>query len=434
MQSLFEQLRHGDAPAEDGDQSELTLEDFDLASLRRIRVVADEITTELDALNALHRDDFESADMYHRVRYAHAHRHSKLRKEHRRLLEQIGQGAHRHGMALGSDMEKRQKKAEGVSDTAMIEIFKRDNEVASHRKAWDSNDFEQVVELASQRIEALAYAPSLYDYEGVQELCSNLQRRSEAYHAMKLVSLALADLKRAYELVTETTGFHRHTEAHIAKNSDLEASHIGGLEIAAHKTKRSAGDALDDRAFKRQRQIREQSQTPSAGFLSLSLELLLNISEWFDPADRIRLANTCRELRRVPHLWQQLVFKRIKQTLRVGWHRDTIEACVAAIETCQRRSHGTLTSVVLKGYILPDMLGPIFKALRSNPLSLQYLAIPTMQQELCYRELYRLCPNLLGVDIRINARHSSDGVLYGLVSRHSLGPSTSLFPSTPMPF
>lgn len=430
MGVLFEHLRPLDSDVAET-TAEPAAEDFDLTTLRLLRSTSDQMYEAIADVDSTFREDFENEQNFREALRFRQRELQGLQRRRRELIDRVSNGAYNYGFRDGvsvpdADMKERQRTAEAVSDSALILISREDRETVTHKEAWDAHHFEKVVELASQEIEQHTSAPSRGDREGVQQLCIHLHRRSQAYHAMQLLSLALTDLNRAYQLAAE---FGVHSVAH----AELSLRSRAGAPMTQYG-KRPAGDTDGGSITKKPKQDSSRQVARPIGILSLSTELLLIVSDFVEPADRIRLANSCRELRRIPQLWQQLVFKRIRQTLRVGWHHDTIGACVAAIATCQRRSHGTLTSVILKGYILPNDLEPIFEVLRTNSHSLRYLAIPTLDQERCYRGLYQQCPNLVGIDIRINHRHSSDSALFGLVEKHNLGPTTSLFPISSMPF
>ena len=427
-------------PDEDDAIEDSTYLDFNTNDAQELRTVVQELSTVRETLNRLRRSDFEFEDFYDQERRRLLDLSSLLQREVRSLENRLSDGFHpRERVPFPRpDMSARQRAAEAVADPNLIAISRAHNEATTLGAAWDQHDYEKVVELATQCIERLADAPARNDYEGVQRLSLNLRWRFRAYQAMKLFSLAMADANRVFELLSNSD-----TKMEASVQSSFESSAQGDTTDQRDATHQSDGERpkrlLSDDSSEVARKRRKENDssvvpTRASAMFGLSAELVLVIADFLEPLDRIHLANSCRELRRLPQLWQQLVFWRVKQTLRVGWHRDTVEACVTAIETCQRRSHGALTSVMLKGFILPDDLHSILDALRPSSRTLKYLAIPTLDQSRCYYDLYRMCSALSGIDVRINHRHSTDSALFGLVERQHLGRVTSLFPSSEMPF
>lgn len=333
-----------------------------------------------------------------------------------------------------------------------------DSPPTSLHEAWARKDYESVVELASCSIEQLASTPTRNDLDGVQQLCTALRYRFKAYKAMTLYSLAVADADRVMNLLSEfdvdvnfddsqspistpaTSGpapsttsapdpDDKHSE--IATSSSRPASGRRSARLTQQGQKRSASDSLTEEKAKRikgkkptkRRLVRRASEM----LINFPVELILTIAELLDAVDRIRLASTRHDWRHIPQLWQALEFKRVCNTTSKGWGRDTVDAAVAAIETCQRRSHGTLSRVVLKGFVTSHAATQILEALRPSSATLKDLAIPAMDQKLCFEQLYQFCPNLEGIDIRIDMAPGYD------VNIETLARYTSLFTLAKLP-
>ncbi|SPC66397.1 uncharacterized protein UHOD_08500 [Ustilago sp. UG-2017b] len=325
--------------------------------------------------------------------------------------------------AIGSPQDA-QRTVGILSPIAPREKRDGDNPLES---AWRRNDLEKVIELASLSIEEHAAAPTRGDHEGVRRLCANLRCRFKAYQAMKLFSLAVADAERVLHLVA-TYGDDLDTDMQSLFGNKPE----GALATQAQEgsLKRRAADELSTNTTKRPRRNAEP-QVHMPAIFRLSTELICSIADFIEPADRIRLANSCRQFRKIPQLWRQLVFRRAHKVPKEGWHRDTIDACITAIQTCQRRSYGALRSVELRGYINSGSLTTVFDALRPSFSTLKFLAIPAMDQKLCYNHLYQHCANLAGIDVRFNHRDSVSS--YSPLPEVHMADKYSFFPPSQMP-
>ena len=387
---------------------------------------AQEIDTVEEVLECLDPNDFETDSAFDE-------RQEELRRIHRSfeqdrddiegwLLEGDNPRGTVYYIPVEMPMRLRQQAAELAEEVHSTAVSRTINHAANIKEAWDENDYEKVIELASRNIEEHASASKNYDYDGVQQLCANLQCRFKAYQAMKLFSLAAADANRAFELLAEF-GVDSSVNLGLSQRSSTET--FSASQKDPHGRKR-VGNGSGATESKRRRIGSDGSTASPPTIFSLLPDLLLRVSEFLQPEDRIHLANTCAEFRKIPELWQHLVFRRIRSTLRVGWHRDTIDACVAAIDTCQRRSHGALISVALKGFILPEHLESIFEALRGSLRTLKFVGIPTADQIRCYRELYSQCRSLTGVDVRLYHRHSDD--TSRLIEYKQLGNLLHVFP------
>lgn len=306
-------------------------------------------------------------------------------------------------------------------------------------EAWARNDLEAVVQLASSLIERFASAPARYDLDDVQQLCAALRYRFRAYESMGLCTLAFADTKRLLKLIAEfgdnvdvevdedllPASSHQEFKTNI--NSNRGSALNGGAEQG---TKRPADTELGVQLVKRLKGGSRRLIRRSASIVQLPVEIILMIASFLTSVDCISLANTRTVWRSIPGLWQTLKFSRVKHTSAKGWQRDTIDACIAAIETCQRRSHGALVRVILKGYISERLVGAVLEALQPSVSTLQYLGIPTLDQTQCFKLLYKRCRNLEGIDIRIFLDPKEGGVLYG----EHLSRATSLFAEKKLPF
>ncbi|SPO31657.1 uncharacterized protein UTRI_10302 [Ustilago trichophora] len=324
------------------------------------------------------------------------------------------------------DASKLSGAVEIAARTSLSSFSMTVQEPATLQQAWAQNDFEKVVEFASDAIEEFAQAPARRDHDGIRQLCAGLWWRFKAYQSMRLFSLAVSDANRAFELLVQL-GFDMRDGSGLLPANTSESRL---QEQSGQRTLKRLASNDSIIAAKRPRHDTQTEASIPAAFHNLSLESILAIADYLDPADCTSLRNTCRGVRRIPQMWQYLVFVRIKKTLRSGWHRDTIQACVDAIDTCQRRSHGGLRSVILKGLILSADLPTIFEALRPSLQKLFHLAIPTLDQKRCYQDLYQHCPGLASIDIRINHQDVPDSAAERLLSAQC----TSSFPSSQMPY
>ncbi|EST09448.1 F-box domain protein [Kalmanozyma brasiliensis GHG001] len=307
-------------------------------------------------------------------------------------------------------------------------------------QAWRDNNLELVVKLASEIIEMVAGAPAHGNVDAVRQLSAGLRYRFLAYEAMGLAVLAVADAKRIFEL-TARFGSDADVEVDDQLLPVLAGSDISAMDAemtrdenpamdidtnsAPSGLKRSAEDTLGGTVVKRSKAGNRPLLRCTAGLTSLPSEVIITVADFLPASDRIKLANTCNAWRNgIPELWSSLEFVRIKNiSSSQGWLRDTLETCISAIQTCQRRSHNRLSSVVLKGFVTQDGVSSILDALASSKVTLKYLAIPTPAQQHCFKQLYRHCRNLAGVDIRVQTEH-----------RESVSTGSSLFDSTKLPF
>ncbi|SPO27752.1 uncharacterized protein UTRI_04209_B [Ustilago trichophora] len=332
---------------------------------------------------------------------------------------------------------KLEKADEEDNELALVPITITDPRPTTLREAWSRNDHETAIRLASGLIECLSNAPALYDLDGVQQLCAALRFRFKAYESLGLNALAVADANRLLGLLAEFGDVDVEVDQNLLPllepfaSTSISSPERRSARLEALKgPKRPSEDQLGGQLVKRKKGGHRRLVRKSARIIQLPVELIVEIADYLPTVDRISLANTRHEWRGIPQLWQSLEFIRIKNTNRKGWHRDTIDACIFAIETCQRRSHGSLSRVVLKGFLTSRTVGPILNALRPSSATLKYIAIPTLDQGQCFEQLYQRCPNLQGIDIRV---HTDTKEVHPIQDEH-LSRATSLFSSSKLPF
>ncbi|SNX85891.1 uncharacterized protein MEPE_04600 [Melanopsichium pennsylvanicum] len=276
------------------------------------------------------------------------------------------------------------------------------------RTAWTQGSFEIAVQLASKLIERLSSAPAQFDVDGTRELCAALRYRFIAYETMGLNTLAVVDAKRILDLIAK---FGSDVDVEVDDNLLPVAAPQAPASISSTSEsidwdayrgeKRLATDTLGGILVKRTKGGNQFLLRRTSKIAQLPVEIILLIADQLSSIDRISLANTRQDWRCIPELWRSLEFRRIKNTNAKGWNRDTIDACITAIETCQRRSRGILSCVVLKGLMTTHVVGRVLEALQPSSSSLKYLGIPTADQKQCYTQLYKRCRNLEGIDIRV---------------------------------
>ncbi|SPO32465.1 uncharacterized protein UTRI_04209 [Ustilago trichophora] len=332
---------------------------------------------------------------------------------------------------------KCEKVSEEDNELALIPIAIANPRPANLREACLRNDHETAIQLASGLIEGLSNAPAQYDLDGVQQLCAALRYRFKAYESLGLNGLAVADANRLLALLAEFGDVDVEVDQNLlpllaptASTSNSSPERRSHRLIGQQGPKRPSEDQLGGQLVKRKKGGNRRLVRKSARIIQLPVELIVEIADYLPTVDRISLANTRHEWRGIPQLWRSLEFVRIKNVDRKGWHRDTIDACIFAIETCQRRSHGTLSRVVLKGFLTSRTVGSVLDALRSSSATLKYLAIPTLDQAQCFERLYQRCPNLQGLDIRI---HTDAKEVNTIQDEHRCR-ATSLFSSPKLPF
>lgn len=336
------------------------------------------------------------------------------------LLQQLVEfeGAHSLRLEMAEDQAAEERRMEEIASLPQLSSLALEaSGTPDLQAAWDRKDHEMLVQLASTLIEDASGAPGRDDLDGIRHLCTGLRLRFKAYTAMRLYSLAVGDASRLLDLLT-TYG------ADVQADDDLEVASTAGTQSEPVARRRSARlsqprgqkrsatpKASGGHQNKRSRLVRssqcQPQPEPTSGndgetisILYFPVELILMIANHLSITDRLHLANTCHDWRRIPQLWQSLNFRRTKSTGKDGWHYDTVQACVTAIEICQRRSHGTLTCVKLQGFVTSSAVGPILDVLQLSSATLQHVAIPTLDQKLCFDRLYYRCPNLTGIDVR----------------------------------
>lgn len=314
------------------------------------------------------------------------------------------------------------KRVEDAIDERLTAIVKDPKAPSTLEAASAQKDHEKVIEISSRIIESLSKAPVVGDLDGVRKLCVTLKSRFEAYKALGLLSLAVADAERTFALLSNYP---------VPKSSDGETTPMPILALGDDlpSMKRPSPEENESTGSGRPRKEARTDEKHQGSILHLSTELILQIADRLQPADRIAFANTHRGLRKIKGLWQHLIFVRTQKVAHYGWHYDTVQACADAIETCQRRSHSTLVSVTLKGLLASGHLDRIFEALRPSFKTLTHLAIPTYDQSRCFREVYRHCPLFNSVNIRTEhePRNPEGGVPHGFRT-------TSMFPPFGVPF
>ncbi|TKY84486.1 hypothetical protein EX895_006387 [Sporisorium graminicola] len=337
--------------------------------------------------------------------------------------------------AMSPNKKKIKVEEDALDLAATLPLIRTSARPTTLRQAWQQKHHEAVVRLASSLIEQRASAIAHYNIDGIRELCAALRHRFLGYEAMGLSTLAVADAKRILELTGRFGG-----DVDVEVDEDLLPV-LASIDTIANPSdtivpsdgvdlhrglKRSANDTLGGSLLKRTNAGTETPMRKSTGIIQLPVEVILMIAEFLPTPDRIKLANTRYDWRSISELWRSLEFVRIKGTasLNKGWQRDTIDACVTAIQTCQRRSHNQLASVVLKGFLPSGTVGHIPDVLQPSSNTLRYLAIPTSDQKQCFTQLYKRSSNLSGIDIRVNF----DGEVRGEIN------GTSLFCGGKLPF
>ena len=312
--------------------------------------------------------------------------------------------------AMTPDTKKIKEESLASELEAVLPLIRTVARPTTLRQAWEQNNHEAVVSLASSLIEQRASATAHYNIDGIRELCAALRHRFLAYEAMCLSKLAVADAKRILEL---TGKFGGDVDVEV---DDQLLPVLAPLDvIIAPETvipsdgqdlqrglKRPADDALGGKLVKRTKAGKRSLLRRTSLIVQMPVEVMLMIADHLPASDRVKLANTRYDWRNIPELWRSLEFVRVNNITPKGWQRDTVDACISAIQTCQRRSHNNLSSVVLKGYVSSVGVGPILEALLPSSATLRYLAIPTADQAQCLSQLYKRSPSLRGIDIRID--------------------------------
>lgn len=328
-----------------------------------------------------------------------------------------------------SAIRKHVKLEDNVVDMAPLTVTPESSRPITLRQAWERKNFEAVVNLASSLVEVRASAAAFDNVDLIRELVAALRHRFLAYDKLGLASLAVADAKRILELISK---FGADADVQVdqdllPKLASLDTVAVPVLESGGVRApKRPAEDTLGGTLIKRPK-AGDRLIVRKISIIQLPVEVILLIADHLGPSDRIKLANTRLDWRRIPELWRTLEFVRVTHNTTYGWQRDTIDACVTAIETCQRKSHNTVSSVVLKGALNSEGVAHILEALQSSSHSLKHLAIPTMDQSRCFTHLYKRCPNLSGIDVRLGTDSGSRHVA-------AYGSPTSLFESSKLPF
>ncbi|SPO27782.1 uncharacterized protein UTRI_04187 [Ustilago trichophora] len=332
---------------------------------------------------------------------------------------------------------KRPELDETSNNLETISIRTEPSRLASYAEDPIRNELANTIQFYSTSIEHLNGELMKPDPRYAPQLFAVLILRSQSYAAIGLLGLAKNDAERAVELFAEMKRTHvadhgsslsgaipsdkRSSTQRVCPLTDNRVAHSRQSHHAAISTGHSSA--------KRQKREERLSQSTFLGVLEMPTEIILTIAHHLDPVSRIRLAGTHPGWRKLPHLWQSLHFSRIDQVSVKGWHRDSINACIDAIQTCQVRSHGTLASVILKGFITPNMVGRILDALRSSSATLTHLAIPTLDQSQCYDKLYQHCHSLSGIDVRLCLDEREPNLC-----EENLLRSTHLFCSAKVPF
>ncbi|KAJ9479926.1 Nucleolar RNA methyltransferase [Pseudozyma hubeiensis] len=328
-----------------------------------------------------------------------------------------------------SAIRKHVKLENNVVDMAPLTVTPDSSRPITLHQAWERNNFEAVVSLASSLVELRASAAAFDNVDLVRELVAALRHRFLAYDKLGLASLAVADAKRILELIAKfgADADVQVDEDLLPKLASLDTVAVPVLEAGGVRApKRPAEDTFGGSLIKRPK-AGDRLLVRKISIIQLPVEVILLIADHLGAPDRIKFANTRLDWRRIPELWRSLEFVRVKHNTTYGWQRDTIDACVTAVETCQRKSHNSLSSVVLKGALNSEGVAHILEALQSSSHSLKHLAIPTFDQKRCFTHLYKCCPNLSGIDVRLGPDSGS---------RHlaAYGPPTSLFESSKLPF
>ncbi|CBQ73811.1 hypothetical protein sr14402 [Sporisorium reilianum SRZ2] len=335
--------------------------------------------------------------------------------------------------AMSASKKKIKVEQDALDLAATLPLVRTSTRPTTLRQAWEQKHHEAVVSLASSLIEQRASAIAHHNIDGIRELCAALRHRFLGYEAMGLSTLAVADAKRILELTGRFGG-----DVDVEVDDELLPVLASIDDIAEQPApvvspdctdldrglKRAAQETLGGSLQKRTKSGTEPLARKSTSIIQLPVEVILMVAQFLPTPDRIKLANTRYDWRSIPELWRSLEFVRIKGTTSKGWQRDTIDACVTAIQTCQRRSHNQLTSVVLKGYLTSQGATHILEALQPSSATLRHLAIPAADQKLCYTHLYKRTSNLSGIDIRINVEADA----------HRDSTSTSLFCTSKLPF
>lgn len=296
---------------------------------------------------------------------------------------------------------------------------------ADWKQAWEEEDYETVIDLLSEGIDDVTDDLAQLQTNEIQQLCEHLYHRHEAYKAIGRFHFAVADADRIiailhrfrldsnFDSMKPLKGWNEHNDLH--EDNERGRKRVGGEHVGTpgHKAKRRKTN---------KKWIR---QTLSL----LPTELIALVASFLEPGDTISLANTCSQFRGISQLWEHLCFRRVTPIPETGWHPDTIDVCVAAIRICRQRSNENLKGVYLKGHISFGNLAEIFEALKPSWKTLKSISIPTLNQKLCYQKLYRKCPRLESIDVRVDHR-----CIKGSPTSQSRLQGDGMFPGSEMPF
>lgn len=262
--------------------------------------------------------------------------------------------------------------------------------------ALQTSDYDELIDIATK---ALREAPKTL----IKSRKKLIWARSHAYQRKGLRHLALKDARMALKLDPDDIASYFRTAVVLIEEGRLTQAR--DCLDAADRLTTKLDSALRQSWLERLKKQRQKLTSLLPCHINrLPIEILIAIAQCLDVGERLAMSQTCKTWRDVtltPCLWKELIIN-IKASPKTATNLTTKQAMMWLdhIYTCAKRSGHTL-QVVRFGGPFPDLLiMPVLSILRLSAPSLVTIELPAIDQERCYRLLYRFCPNLTSLNVR----------------------------------
>lgn len=261
----------------------------------------------------------------------------------------------------------------------------------------DAFEYDELITIASEALALRVNSPTP-SKDVIKSRKNLLWARSHSYHHKGLHALALKDARAALKLDPDNPASFLRT-AVLLHNAGHKAQALGCLDRAT-----SLADSYDPstKAIWRRR-VDKQRQKFSASSVfhidCLPNEVLIAIARHLPHRDRLTMSQSCHHWRQLtisdPSLWDELIVpiksRPLSESKAARW--------LDQIRNLQRRANNALKSANFKGLFPGSLLREVLGILRLSAQSLEHISIPAADHELCYRLLYRYCPNLKSLNV-----------------------------------
>lgn len=291
---------------------------------------------------------------------------------------------------------KKRSNDDGLADALQARLAAAEQDVVV---ALGLKDYDELIAIASNALEAKADTMTKNSIKSRKNL---LWARSKAYQHKSLHKLALRDAKAVLTIDPDDVAAYIQTAA-VLKDAGHTEQARGCLDKAAASAEKYDQTTRETWLRRLQRQTRKIL----GGSLMNRLpnEMLIEVALYLDTSDRVAMSQTCRSWRQIlvssPCLWTSLTVK-AKPTTTVGAVTEAMAVKrLNIIDAAAQKAHHRLEHVQLFVQFPKAFLDRALAILRLSAETLTHIDIETGALQDCYESLYRHCPRLKSLVIRL---------------------------------